>query len=358
MRRKTYRFSLFSAVLLLWAASIGLADSQNKKRKTWKFDPMSTGYIERVLDWTARAVARQYDLDKAQARVARKMLVDSAWQFINEHRPLMEELVVKMYDARLSQEEPSAEQVQQWAEKAYPIFDEARKLILEKNLQFHEILNDEQKAKHRIDLEQMQLNFEHMDERLKRWRDGQYKPGEFRQGLSDPKYRRQARKRARMLRKRLLEKELKIRPASPEFWELYVKLFIDAFQLDQGQQTLAYSILKDIKVEGVAYRTDHKRQFDKLEELVDRLSKIKNPSPAQQEQLKAARKQLSDLYKPMMEYFEELKVRLMDIPTAAQREAARQILGQPKSPQTQATKPAATKAATTTPTALQPRLIK
>jgi len=336
----------------------GGSEKTARPGKKWQVDPLSNKYIEHALNWTAKSVARRYNLDEVQTRIARKMLVDNTWDFVNKHRDEMQYLMTEMYSARLSGEEPDSEKVKEWAKRAEPVFNEARRLIMEKNIQFHQVLNDEQKRIHRADLEDMQINFGHMEERLKQWRTGKYNPGEFQQGLTDPKHRAEQRKRAIERKKRELEMQVQVTPVSPEFWELYVEMFCDAFQLDEGQKTFAYSILNDIKTIGVAYRTDHARQIEKLKAKTKELSDLLARSKEEQEQLDRTKAELDKVYKPLLDLFEDLQKRLMAIPTTEQHKKASQMLGARQTKKVQTTKPSTTKPTTAKARKTKARLIK
>lgn len=315
-----------------------------QKAKAWKFDPLSTKYIDRTLEWTAKSVSRRYDLDQAQARVAKTMMVDGTMEFVSTYRDDLQFLLVEMYEARLSGQDPTADKVKQWANRAQPVFDAARKLITDRNIQFHQLLNDEQKKIHRRDLDEMRTNFGQMAQRLNRWQAGDYKPGEFGQGLSASAQQRKARRLGRKRKSEEVDRQLGLTVVSPEYWELYVKLFIDAFELDKGQQTLAYSVLAEIKARGVANRMDNSKRIDKLQATVEQLSKLSAPTPNQQDTLAKAKATLNDLYKPQLELFEELQRRLMAIPTAQQRQNASQLLGVPSTQKSQMGKATTTNA--------------
>ena len=138
-------------------------------------------------------------------------------------------------------------------------------------------------------------------------------------------------------------RQLSLTVVSPEYWELYVQLFIDAFELDKGQQTPAYSVLAEIKARGVAYRTDNNYQIDKLQATVEQLSKLSAPTADQQQRLTKAKETLNQLYKPQVELFEELQRRLMAIPTAKQRQKASQFLGLPTTQKSQTPNPTTTR---------------
>ncbi len=318
-RERIFSFLIFFVLVLSVCSQIAVA----KTKKSNSFYLLQEKTINTIIDVTARSVARRYDLNPEQAKLAKEMIEKNSWDFINENYETLSDVIPKLYELRskaFSGQDPSAEEVQQVAEKLYPLIVQASNLIISENEKFDTYLNDKQKVKHRKDMEKMKQDFARMKRKFKRWKEGGYQPGEF---LRGSRRRRKAR--------RLREEQAKAKTLDPtqfDFWEMYVKTFIEAFQLDQGQITLAYSVLNDMKARANAYRNDHAREFKEIRGNIERLSRSNTtqPTEARMKQLKEYKSKLEKLNKPLLDMFEELKQRLMDIPTESQRKKAQELL--------------------------------
>jgi hypothetical protein len=97
-------------------------------------------------------------------------------------------------------------------------------------------------------------------------------------------------------------------PASApvDAWTQYVQQFIASYKIDDAQQQVAWSILKELKGRAQEYRISHKPDYDAVGKITDKTQHDR---------------QLQTLDAPIDQMFEELKTRLMLIPTEAQRNA-------------------------------------
>jgi len=111
---------------------------------------------------------------------------------------------------------------------------------------------------------------------------------------------------------------------SGDSWDRYVESFTRLYQLDQAQQASAQSVLREMKQQRDTYRESRQTDFDALGKIEDR---------------QARREAYEKLNQPVDWFFEQLKERLMRIPTNAQRSAAGPLM------------PASRPAATTAPAA-------
>jgi hypothetical protein len=333
MLKKVLIIGLMLAVSPIFAVA---ADDQSKKKESTSAIPpmLQETAIKSMIDVVSRQVARRYDLRPDQATTAKTMLETNATNFINKH---YDDFIVLLPEAQamraqvIAGQDPSPEQVKALAKKLLPIYKEATDLIINENVKFHDILDDQQKKKHDKDMAKMKTDVKETTEKLTRWEKGEYKSGEF-IGKSKKHGRRPAEQAQNV-------PEEELTPTSLGFWELYVKTFIDAFQLDKGQTTLAWSVLNDLKVKAQAYREDHQEEFNTLTQKVQQLTQAKADAK-QAENLKSAQADLEKLNQPLMEMFDELKERLMAIPTDAQRKAAQETLGPDAQTSQPTTKPA------------------
>ena len=97
------------------------------------------------------------------------------------------------------------------------------------------------------------------------------------------------------------------RPVGP--WEQYVRDFTRTYKLDAAQQATAESVLREVKERRTTYEQAHRLDFDSAR--------------------KGSSKSLEELNKPVVAMFDELKLRLMRIPSSAQRQAAGYIAPRP-----------------------------
>jgi iron-sulfur cluster repair protein YtfE (RIC family) len=274
--------------------------------------------IKNMISIVSRQVSRRYDLKPEQAQVAREMLEKNTLDFVNKHFNEFVEIVPQMMDMRTrvtSGSDVSPKEVQELSRKLLPIYKEATELIIRENEKFDKILDDQQRLKHQKDMAKMKADVEQTTEKLTRWEQGKYQPGEF------------LNRRQKKTADQPTEPET-LNPTDFDFWELYVKTFIDAFQLDKMQITMAYSVLNDMKAQAQAYRNDHRSEIQEVSQQIDKLkSTTTKPTEKTKAELKSLQAKLDKLNQPLLDMFEKLKEKLMAIPTDAQRTSAQAILG-------------------------------
>jgi hypothetical protein len=121
-------------------------------------------------------------------------------------------------------------------------------------------------------------------------------------------------------------------------WEAYTRHFIGEYKLNQEQTQKALSILKSCQEQAEAHVSAHKSDFDRLDERVSALTKLKAEERAKAEA--GIKRDRQKLLKPLDDIFEQqLKPRLDKIPTRAQRKAADERKA-PKERKGPATRPA------------------
>ena len=195
---------------------------------------------------------------------------------------------------------PTAAQVQEWAKKAAPLFDEAKQEIIKGNQQFRESLNDEQKRTFDADQKVLQQQIASSRERLDLWTQGKFNPET--DWMNPPRPRPTA-----------------TGPNRPELdrWDLYVRGFISRFKLDPAQISQANAVLSDSKNRATEYYFSRKAEI----EAASRHVKEVQADPSRRNQYAEARKQLEDLNRPIDTLYAEMQLRLNQIPTEAQRKA-------------------------------------
>jgi hypothetical protein len=318
MRRLVLSLTLVMAGLV----SVGFGQEQPKPPAAKNGVPMmlQESTIKTMIDLVSRSVSRRYDLRPDQADAARQMLEKNTMEFVNKHYNDLLTVIPKMQDMRMrvmAGNDPSPAEVKELAQKIIPVYKDATQLIVSENTKFHDLLDDKQKVKHQQDMDKMKKDVAETVEKLDRWKKGDYKSGEF---LGNQPNRKRKTPTAPPV-------EELMGPTSFSFWEQYVKLFIESFQLDSGQIPMAYTILNDMKTRAKAYRADHTREFAEARENIARLTRMETTQPAKNKELQEWKKKLEKLDKPLLEMFDELKERLMAVPTDDQRKAAQEVLG-------------------------------
>jgi hypothetical protein len=92
--------------------------------------------------------------------------------------------------------------------------------------------------------------------------------------------------------------------SSVDAWERYTRNYAQRYQFDASQQAAAQSILRDLLQQRQAYEESHRLDFAAAEKIEDR---------------DLRRKQQDYLNQPVRQLFEQLKTKLGQLPTAAQR---------------------------------------
>lgn len=307
MRTALRRFGVVGVLVTVGVTGWATAATKDKKAGGSGFPLLQDHTINMMIDGVARSVARRYDLSPEQADVAREMLERNTWQFVNTHFETLAVIMPKMYELRTSKTAPSPEQIRVLAEQFQPLVKEAAEVILSENEKFAQILDDKQKKIHGKDLAQARKSIKRWHVMLDRWRQGKWKPGEW-----GP--RKQRRRRAGPVKPPAEQPSYD--PTSLDYWELYLKTFIEGYRLDQGQKTLAYSIFGQVRAKALAYKKDHRLEFRQIKDALK--AKTAATSPADKDKRVELQTALAKLNQPLLDMFDEMTRKLMDIPTAEQ----------------------------------------
>jgi len=263
-------------------------------------DPMSSMWNpEMMINRSVQQASRRYNLTPEQEEVARKLTTDGVNAFLDKHESELRSLIGEALRARMSGQPPTAEEVKKWTERAAPLFEEAKKAILEGNRQFREVLTDEQKKGFDADQKLIEQQFAATGEMFERWKKGDFDP------VNDWIDRQRPRPDWRESRPEL------------DRFERYARRFIDNYKLDSTQATQVMSIVADSRKRAEEYWYSRKTDIEAARARVRELaSDLKN-----RQQYLAATKQLTELNKPVNDLYNEMRRRLDVIPTDAQRKA-------------------------------------
>ena len=175
MNRSIFRLAWVVPLALAWFASPLVA--QEKER--------SSGYsaiidnIDLLVENYARFVGRKYDLTDEQDQYTKHMLRERAYEFLDKHEDKVRTLVDRLFEVRTGGEMTPDELIE-WGREITPVYEEARKVIVESNNEWREILTDEQRAIHDEDLKLMKQSFATTDDQLDRIVSGEMTVEEFR----------------------------------------------------------------------------------------------------------------------------------------------------------------------------------
>jgi hypothetical protein len=175
MRFRTSRSAIVALALAALAGSGALAQNRSKKNSAWS----NLLNVDMMVNTYSQFLVRKYDLNEEQTEYTRQMLLDKANQFMDAHTEDVHALVERMFDVRTGGD-MSPEELIAWGKAAMPIYEEAKQAIVQGNLEWREILNDQQRAIHDEDLRLMTKSFTTTEQQLERIVTGDMTVDEFR----------------------------------------------------------------------------------------------------------------------------------------------------------------------------------
>ncbi len=313
------------AVLMLGAGAIGqTADPEELPQtadieeppptaRTHPNDP-SVWNVEAMMLEAVGQIARRYNLNTAQEEFTRMLLVSKVREFMEHYEDDVRLLLKESIMFRLDPKSATPEALQDWAERAEPVYAAARDAILDGNKEWGGILTDEQKKTHQKDLDEMAVNFERVGRVLEGMKEGEGLSawvGAGRSGRTGKTTGQVSRNPGgSVVENRLPE----------DNWLTYVEKFIEVYHLDEKQQNAARaSIHKDARAKARNVRDRNKREFDKIEAALQSLPKDPKEARGRRDELD---KRKANLEKPVRLIFIQMTARLHNLPTAAQQKKA------------------------------------
>lgn len=202
-------------------------------------------------------------------------------------------------------------------EAAGPLLDAMKESIVNGNMRWRSILTDEQKVMHDFDLEDINRQFEQVESNFKEMADGRAEKVKlFPQATRDP---------AQPARPPRPNKNY-VPPPVPtatqpqeDWWDGYVRNFIQKYELNDAQSEAAMSILRECKDRAKSYKKSRAQDFAKAAQRLRDARNPKLPPEVQRSKIRLWKKEDDALKKPILDLFQELKDRLDKIPTNAQR---------------------------------------
>lgn len=245
--------------------------------------------LDERFDALCEALAERYQLDQQQRRRLNQIVVREVWLLFGRHSREVMQIGKEMLRSRLAGRAFTPEQVARWSKLAEPITEDIRRSVDAAAAEFGRSLRPEQRARLQRDLVAYHLRLKRYGVLLKRWAGGQWKPADW--GLEhDPIHAVQMGVGPAGQVPPAERHEQTVGSAGADAWQRYVERFIARYQLEDSQQVTALSILEELRTRAAACRRGS----------CDRAA------------VQAAIRRL----------FEELKRRLEEIPTSAQRARA------------------------------------
>ncbi|HUW81950.1 MAG TPA: hypothetical protein VMZ31_04020 [Phycisphaerae bacterium] len=282
---------------------------QSERKAPWELWP-----TDRMIEMACDQIGRRYNLTPEQDEYTRALMSQRVKRFLGTYEGEIRSLLKEAWTLRLKADTPTAETAKTWAERARPIFEAAKKEILEGNKEWREVLNEQQQQVHDVDMRVMEANFRVTAQRLDRWRGGGFDEARdwARGGLMGAIAGQQTTTTQPRLRDPGLPR------VQEDYWQQYVERFIQNYKLDESQTQTAQSILSECKQRAKEYRQGRKEQFGKANKKYREALAV---TPRNLESIREARREVSELNRPIKELFRELRDRLDGIPTAAQKQA-------------------------------------
>jgi len=301
---------LIWGVLFLGGLGAGPVRGQEQAASASSGDGTTLGLwnVESMMDTAVKNISRRYNLSAEQERYTKALMARGVKEFLTKHEQDLRSLLQEILARQVGDQQVSPELAKRWGERALPMFYDARQAILDNNMEWREILNEDQKKVHDLDLRLMKGNFEFFEKRFQRWQTGEYQPGELPLGGDTRTTPRPVEPSPAFI----------VRQMNPDTWELYVKKFITDYRLDESQKTAALAILKDCRDRAKQYLESRKEDKARIDGL---LIEARKSQPIDREKLREGSEGLRELNKPVGQLFNELKERLDKIPTEAQRAA-------------------------------------
>ena len=331
-------------------------------------------FPQQRFDKAVEIISDRYLLDDRQEKLLRETMIREASGVFMRNSGRIVQYAVEAIQTRAAGQPFTPEQVARWVELADPVFDDARQRANEAAKGLATELDPDQRGLLLTDLAAANRRMDDIHKMSRRWARGEWQPSDWGMeedpiqlggathskragGASSGQAQRQpsanvtprerppeatsARRRPSELRRRsALPPTSKAPPAgkgqpkqaraetqednSP--WAQYVRRFIQKYRLDDGQQTRAWKVYRDVSIRADSYR---KRYGERIE-TARRRARASSDEAAKSKLRAVEAEQAAALER----LFEQLKRRLDRLPTRTQRRGA-----EPKRPEQPTTSP-------------------
>jgi len=261
----------------------------------------------------------EYGFDEAQQAELDRAVLDRWRPYLAAHRERLKPLVNEYLELKMQLAPPPKEEIQSWARRALPEFELIKAQVYEGVDDLRDVANELQRVK--VEAQALMLGgaLTYGETQLTLWRDGEFDPTDF---VAPRPAQRRARREKRNAKEQSVVSKPDAEPAKEaprdfieeelSLWDQYVVDFVRRFELDDGQRSSARSVLTEMKRRAMRHRS---RKAQELATLEAQLAS-ENQTPVEQAEIK---RKIQALYGPVDELFAELKQRVEQLPTAAQR---------------------------------------
>ncbi len=325
-------------VVVLVLASTAIPAEPEANESLWPTARMVQLIAERVVD----DHALRYGLDEHQTARFRQQIVELIPTFLEKHRKVLEPVIVDVLVQHISGEVPTPEVVAGWAQKVLPILKEGVDKWDGAYQHMRPHLRPAQRRRWGRDHFYAKLGLSLAQAKLRSFAAGGFDPREWHQPLPGPYL--EDREIISKAKKAGLDTTLPpdlisgvaaaigvgrtptqspapvAGPSRPQQreddyvpldkWESYTKQFIKRFQLDEGQQTAAMAVLKEMRERATSYRDAHRQAMRQAE---------KDLRSARGQARGHVQAELNELQAPLDRMFEEFRARLDGLLTESQR---------------------------------------
>ena len=294
----------------------------------WPSQRMTDLLVQRA----AMQAGEKYGLRPDQLAQLQEGMLKRWPRWLKDNRTELQPLVNEYLEARLGAEPPTAAQVSQWSERAWPVLQKFRQNFNAGSEELRSLLTPDQRLKFEAELLKSRARLLLLESSLNRWRRGKFEEREW----WDPPARRREQPRVpatprpttapSALSDDRASSSAATRPtaAPPDYvpprvaeeldaWTQYVADFCDRYQLDRSQRNAAESVLSEVSQRA----SDHvRRQRDRMWTIEQQFT------VPDVEDAAAIDQELDDLYGPIDRLFRELNERLHRLPTPGQAQRA------------------------------------
>ncbi|MEE8170175.1 MAG: hypothetical protein V3T70_06475 [Phycisphaerae bacterium] len=292
------------------------AQEQPPRVSTPETDPQNPGLwnTEAMMENAVQQLTRRYNLNETQEAYTRQLLMGRVREFLREHESEVRGLLAEAIEVQLNPSKVNADRMQTFGERALPIYEAAKKAILDGNQEWRITLNDAQKRIHQRDLDQMDRQFSDMDEKFGRWAVGGFKPEDL---YPRPPRNVQTAGRGGTTTRRVPG----VKSKAEDFWETWVKQRIALYKYSDEQRNSAMAILRDCLDQAADYRRKNRERLDGIEV---KMAGLRGSADHRKEFAKLTT-ELSELLRPIRkDLFDTLRNRVQGLATEQQRAAVEQ----------------------------------
>ena len=274
-------------------------------------DPRSVFQIDRLIDAQVAGLADRYKLDQSQQDHARQLIKQHADNLLARHGPVFQQLTADYIRLRITGRQPDAEQAKKWAQLIEPLYADAKSAISEGTTAFRNVLNDSQKQLHDADIAQLNTTYALLDQKIDRWKVGQFDPAEWNALVAPAPARPQPNPPQTNQRP-------EVRPE--QLWQSYVRNYAREHDFSPEQEKQAADMLA--KAISEAQRLG-KEIEEKIDDIDRRIAEARR-GQGERDLLTDLYRQRRDLLLPLMQQFATLKTQLDTLPTPEQKDAYEQ----------------------------------